>query len=236
MANNIKRFFLFANNRESDYQHLDEFLYNHPDYNDESVAVFFNDAENFSLKFKSALNFNRKWLIVRPRTYRFLLPEEEITFKDHKDQEFVGLDSLHNIDFERFYICPEPITKHFYQSKLLQELFEEYTAKNIDVSKWRHFKYYANKEQTIFKDKLNEHIHPAWRENPMCEEMTGNVRRHLTSGLWFYMYAKQEYANSKITMLYFSNKCSKTHSEKDEREYFLKELKDNNLEAFNSFI
>ena len=224
VVNNIKRFFIFANNRQSDYKDLDEFLYNHPDYNDESVAVFFNDAENLSLKIKSALNFNRKWLIVRTR--------------NNKDdtKEFAGLDSLNNIDFERFYIFPEPILQQFNKGYMLQQLFKDYTEKNIDISKWRHFKYYLNEEQTIFKDKLNEDIHPAWREHPQCEQMTGNIRRHLTSGLWFYMYAKQEYPNSKLTMLYFSNKCSKTHSGKDERTYFLKELKDNNLEAFNSFV
>ena len=224
MVNNIKRFFIFANNRQSDYKDLDEFLYNHPDYNDESVAVFFNDAENLSLKIKSALNFNRKWLIVRTRNYK------------DDTKEFAGLDSLNNIDFERFYIFPEPILQQFNKGYMLQQLFKDYTEKNIDISKWRHFKYYLNEEQTIFKDKLNEDIHPAWREHPQCEQMTGNIRRHLTSGLWFYMYAKQEYPNSKLTMLYFSNKCSNTHSGKDESAYFLKELKDNNLEAFNSFV
>ena len=224
MVNNIKRFFIFANNRQSDYKDLDEFLYNHPDYNDESVAVFFNDAENLSLKIKSALNFNRKWLIVRTRNYK------------DDTKEFAGLDSLNNIDFERFYIFPEPILQQFNKGYMLQQLFKDYTEKNIDISKWRHFKYYLNEEQTIFKDKLNEDIHPAWREHPQCEQMTGNIRRHLTSGLWFYMYAKQEYPNSKLTMLYFSNECSNTHSGKDESAYFLKELKDNNLEAFNSFV
>lgn len=227
MVDNIKRFFIFANNRQSDYKDLDEFLYNHPDYNDESVAVFFNDAEYWSLKFKSVLNFDRKWLIVRPRNFR----KEE-----HRPHEFVGLDSLNNIDFERFYICPEPMTEEWCFSNMVKELCKDYQTKNIDMSKWRHFKYYMNTEQTIFKDKLNEHISPAWRDHPLCEEATGYARQQLTSGLWFYMYAKKEYPNTKLTMLYFSNQCGTNHSKDDERKYFLKELKDNNLEAFNSFV
>lgn len=228
VENDIKRFFIFANNRQTDYKDLDNFLYNHPDYNtDQSVCIFFNEATRWSLKQESAIQAKRKWLIVRPAFHK----------DPNKSPEYIGLNDVNTIDFERFYICPELITPNHNRTNLLPLLYKHFDENNIDITKWRHFKYACNAEQTEFKDKLNEHIAPAWREHPKCFEATGLKRRTPTTGLWFYMYLKNEHPDIKLTLLYFTSNTSSSHGDDEERAYFLNEIKTNkNIELFNSFL
>lgn len=228
-TNDIKRLFIFANNRQTDYKDLDKFLYYHPDYNsNQSVCVFFNEATKWSLKQKSAMKAKRKWLIVRPA--------QSNKYRD-KPPEFLGLEAVDKINFERFYICPELITSRYNRTELLSSLYEYFEKNNIDIRRWRHFKYSFNGEHIEFEDKLNEHIAPAWRDHPKCFEATGERRRTPTTGLWFYIYLKNEYPDVKLTLLYFTSETSTSHGDDEERAYFLNEIKTNkNIELFNSFL
>ena len=132
-----KRFFIFANRYQYRYGDLDDFLYSHPDYNEQSIFVLFNLGLPLQW-FESVSSFKRKWICFR------LLNKG-----GHRGgYTYRNLELLNDFNFERFYYLHDSLTF----CDVFFRLLEEY---NIDISNLRHFGS-MSKEHHLLNDKLKQ--------------------------------------------------------------------------------
>jgi len=136
-----KRFFIFANRYQHRYGDLDNFLYSHPDYNEQSVFVLFNLG--LPLKwFESVSSFKRKWICFRC-----------LNKGGHQSEHtYRNLELLNDFNFERFYHLRDG---HAF-CDIFFRLLEEY---NIDISNLHHFGD-MSKEHYLLKTKLKDLVKP----------------------------------------------------------------------------
>ncbi len=212
MGNDIKRFFMFANRYEHRYGELNNFLYNHPDYNDNSVFILFNKM--LPLSFDAVYNFTRKWIY-----FRCLFSQET------RKLTYQNLDLLNDISFEKFYSLPECFSPQ-HQAKEYCEIFCKLIhEKKIDIGKLSHSTSDHKDHQTL-TDRINRGNKPYHKS------------KNLSSGLWAYIYLKYKYPNAKFTLIGFNSDISpNNHAADIERKYFLADILflKNRIETFNSF-
>ena len=206
----VKRFFMFANRYKRRYGDLDNFLYNHPDYNDSSVFILFNRM--LPVSFDSVKNFKRKWIYFR------------CLFGKDKVLTYMDLDLLKTIDFERFYSIPECSCDNHKDKEYCKVFFELIHQKDIDISKLFHSEIDNNEEHKLLFEQVNS-AHKPWDRT-----------RNLSSGLWTYVYLKTIFPKSKFTLIGFNADISpKNHEAIVEKEYLLQQVKQHDIELFCSF-
>ena len=129
-----KRFFIFANRYQHRYGDLDDFLYSHPDYNEQSVFVLFNLGLPLQW-FKSVREFERKWIWFRALS------------KGYGDYTYRDLQLVNKFNFERFY--------HYHDhTEHCHTFYDLIKVAQLDISKLHHCsKEY--KEHHSFYNSLN---------------------------------------------------------------------------------
>lgn len=198
--NKIYRFFIFANRRKSEYGDLDTFLSSHPDICKNCIFILFNKA--LPLSFQSVNKFVRKWIFFR------CLSDPSIP----KQLLFDDFNILNRYSFEKFFLLPEFLLQENIHKSFGKAFIENLHAKNIDISLLSHTNIWRNKEHDLLYHRINYGIKPYHKH------------KDLSSGLWAYIYLKNQYPLSKFTLIGFNSNINElTHSPDIEKKYLIQE-------------
>lgn len=202
---NIEHFFIFANRLKDKYGDLDNFLYNHKDYNSNSVFVLLNKAE--PLVFDSVASFNRKWIFFRVLSNTTVSKYRIMTFRDPS--------LLTQYNFEYYGCLPDSGEPY--------KIFRN-TISSLNVSPNNLYPYSLEYNDThhYYVHRLKKNV-PPWAK-----------QKTLSSGLWLYVHLKQMFSNAKFTFIGFNAHISpKFHNADVEKELLLEIFQTDNVEQYN---
>lgn len=202
-------FFIFAN-RDSYKDDLDHFLMNHKDI-DNSIFVFFNNGEPFKHSV-IAQNHENKWIFFRSLK------------KGHNQLAFRDLSLLEQYNFTKIFTIPDVLTEQMLSKEITKDFLLFIDEHNIDPKTISHIG--STKRQSQTYHDLNQRINR--RKKPYHDN------KFLSSGTWIYIYIRQNYPNSKITLLGFNSKIdSVVHDPGVERQFLIFESVQRRCEMFD---
>lgn len=175
-----------------------EFLKDTGFYDVNSTCILFNSAYPLTIT-SDIQNHSNKWIFFRSLSSI----RENIFYRD--------LSLLEKFHFERYYFIPDIFDYAKYKNRdYFLSTVTQLHDKNISLSRIHHMDIFESHEFRTVKK--------------YCK----NINKTISSGLWIYLYIKNKYPSSHITLVgYSANINTQFHDSSFEYGYLLSEILNN---------
>jgi hypothetical protein len=147
------------------------FLNNTNFFDENSICILFNNAYPLTIN-EQIKNHGNKWIFFRSLS----MIQNETYYRD--------LSLLQNYFFEKYYFIPEILDSIKYKNKdYFWSTISYLKEKNISLSELHHMDIFESEEFRIVRKYYSR------------------IKKTISSGLWVYIYIKNKYPRSEITLV-----------------------------------